>query len=238
LSEALRFHDKDENIEFHGLRPGSNAAWGSVFYGQGGGIDEHKTDLLRYFQMVDRGLHEFLRNERAPLFLASVEYLWPIYHAANTYPHLQKAGIAGNPDHATTEKLFEESWKLAAPLFRQPRLNALAKYAKTAGTGYTTEDPETVLLAAHQGLVDTLFLDRDAEWYGSFDPVTGSLTLSNPLPSSEEELLNQAAILTLRHGGKVWSCPPRETPRSLPIAAMLRAPMMLRRAVHPEAATV
>jgi hypothetical protein len=229
LAEALRIRDRDETMTFHGMRPGGGAGWGSVFYGQGGDFEQHKPDLLRYFQLVDRGLHEFLRNERAPLFLASVEYLWPIYRQANTYPQLQTAGIPGNPDHLPIEKLHEEVWKRAAPVFREPRLAALARYAQAAGTGHTTESLEDMLLAAHQGLVETFFLDREAEWYGVFDEITGSVTLSNPQPSCEEELLNLAAIYTLRHGGKVWMCPPRETPRSIPVAAILRAPLVMRR---------
>jgi hypothetical protein len=235
LAEALRFDDRQEAIDFHGLRPGNNAGWGSVFYGNGGGFDEHKTDLLRYFQLVDRGLHEFLRNEKAPLFLAAVEYLWPIYHEANTYKYLQNVGLPGNPDHRPVEKMHEDVWKLAGPLFRQPRLTAMANYAKIAGTGRTVEGLEDLLLAAHQGLVDTLFFDRSAEWYGAFDEITGSQTRSNPQPSTEEDMVNLAAVYTLRHGGKVWPCPAGEAPRALPLAAILRAPLEVMR---PEPALV
>ena len=211
---------------FHGMRPGGPVAGASVFYGQGGGgSDEHKTDLLRYFQMIDRGLHEFLRKERAPLFLAGVEYLWPIYREANTYPHLQPTGLPGNPDHTSDEKLHQEAWKLAVPLFRLPRLDALAEFARIAGTGFTCESLEDVLYAAHQGQVGTLFLDNAAEWHGTFDADAGGLKVSNAHSSTDEDLLNLAAVYTLRHGGRVWLCSRTEMPRSLPAAAVLRSPL-------------
>ncbi len=85
LAEALLTHDTDEPLTFH-TRPTSGGTWGAIFSGHGVGIDDAKDDLLRYFQKIDRGLHDVLRAERWPLVLAGVGYLQPIYRQANTYP--------------------------------------------------------------------------------------------------------------------------------------------------------
>jgi hypothetical protein len=82
LAEALRTHDRDEVLTFH-TRPTSGGSWGAIFEGHGVGIDDEKDDLLRYFQQIDRGLHYVLREERAPLVLAAVDYLQPIYREAS-----------------------------------------------------------------------------------------------------------------------------------------------------------
>jgi hypothetical protein len=71
LAETLRTHDKDEVLTFHS-RPTSGGSWGAIFEGHGVGTDDAKDDLRRYFQSIDRGLHEVLREEQAPLIVAAV----------------------------------------------------------------------------------------------------------------------------------------------------------------------
>jgi hypothetical protein len=44
---------------------------GTHFHGLGASADDEKGGLLRYFRAIDRGLHEMLREERAPLMLAA-----------------------------------------------------------------------------------------------------------------------------------------------------------------------
>ncbi len=58
---------------FSGSQPGA-------FHGQGSpDRDQHQEAILQYFHVVDAALHEKLRNQKAPLVLAGVEYLHPIY---------------------------------------------------------------------------------------------------------------------------------------------------------------
>ncbi|MFM6517075.1 MAG: hypothetical protein ACKPIC_10825 [Microcystis panniformis] len=40
--------------------------------------------MLNFCYAVDTALHETLREEKAPLILAGVDYLLPIYQKANT----------------------------------------------------------------------------------------------------------------------------------------------------------
>src|SRR4029078_9485137 len=53
--------------------------------------------LLDFFQSVDRAVVPALRGQRAPLVLAAVEYLHPLYAQVNSYPRLLPDGIRGNP---------------------------------------------------------------------------------------------------------------------------------------------
>jgi len=45
--------------------------------------------------------------KKAPLVLAGVEYLFPIYQEANTYPDLVEEGITGNPENLKPEELHD-----------------------------------------------------------------------------------------------------------------------------------
>jgi hypothetical protein len=153
--EALWSHDRDEPLEFHTHPALGFGRRGAIFHGQGVGVDDAKDDLHSYFRKVDRGLHAVLRDERAPLVLAGVKYLWPIYRAANTYPHLLAEGVAGNPDRLSVARLHQRALPLVTPLLAAPREAAAALYACLAGTGRTANDPAEVVTAGEQGRVET-----------------------------------------------------------------------------------
>jgi hypothetical protein len=224
LAEALRFHDRDEPLRFHG-RPTSSGGWGAIFSGQGVGIDDHKDDLLRYFQQIDRGLHELLREAKAPLVLASVEYLWPIYRQANTYPHLLDQGVGGNPDRLSAQELHGRAWAVVGPAFQKARDSAAAQYDQLSGTGRTANDLAEVVGAAVQGKVETLFVARDVERWGTFDAAAGSLVIHDRQQVGDEDLLNLAALHTLQHRGTVYAVDGREVPGHTPVAAIFWLPM-------------
>lgn len=82
LTDALPSDDHQASLQLHisGSLGGMSGDSSATFHGQGGGSDESaKNELLRYFHLVADGLTEFLQGEQAPLVLAGVEYLLPIY---------------------------------------------------------------------------------------------------------------------------------------------------------------
>lgn len=212
LAQAMQFHDRDEPLMFHTRPAGGAGSWGAIFHGQGVGIDDHKDDLLRYFQQIDRGLHELLRDEHAPLVLAAVEYLWPIYHKANTYSHLLQRGVAGNPDHWSDQKLHDQAWAIVGPHFQKAQEEAAALYVRLAGTGRVARSLEELVRAAHQGQIEILFVAADKERWGTLDVREGTVRLDEGPKPGNEDLLNLAAINTLAHGGTVYVVPPRTVP--------------------------
>jgi len=219
LEEALRFHDRDEPLIFHTHPSLGFGRWGAIFHGHGVGIDDVKKDLHLYFQKIDRGLHEMLREERAPVVLASVEYLWPLYREVNTYAHLLEGGIAGCPDHLTPQELHDRAWPLVQPVFQARRHQALALYARLEDMGGATDDLGNVIVAAQQGKVEMLLATRGSDCWGTFDPVSGTVTVHDTRLSGDVELVNLAARYTLLHKGTVHLIPPEE----VPLGAMLPA---------------
>jgi hypothetical protein len=204
LAQALRFHDRDEPLVFHSQPSLKLGRWGAIFSGQGVGIDDHKDDLLLYFRQIDRGLHHVLRDAQAPLVLASVDYLWPIYHEANTYAHLLEHGVPGNPDHLSESELHEKAWAVVKPAFEKAEAEAVAQYAQLAGTGRTSNDLPEIVRAAYGGHVAVLFVGRGRRRPGVFDPASGAVQLHETPGPQDEDLLNCAAIHTLLHAGLVY----------------------------------
>jgi hypothetical protein len=224
LAEALRVHDRDEPLLFHthpGLALGRR---GAIFHGHGVGIDDAKDDLLNYFRQIDRGLHQLLRGEGAPLVLASVEYLWPLYRQANTYPHLLEGGVRGNPEPLSARALHDRAWALVGPHFSAAQRHAADLYARLAGTGRTFSDPAEAAAAAYRGQVQVLLLADGPECPGAFDPQAGTAAAHEPARPGDEDLLNLAAVWALRHGGAVHVVPPEAVPSGGPVAGVYWLP--------------
>lgn len=221
LAEALRFHDRDEPLEYHTIKVGGH--WSAMFHGQGVGIDTVKDDLLLYFQKIDRGLHEYL-PDKAPLILAGVEYLWPIYRKANRHSRLLEHGIAGNTEQWSARQLHEKALALIREGFETPVHNVRNQYAALAGTGRTCKEPDETVRAACHGRLETLLVALDREAWGRWNADSDEVVVHAQPLNGDEDLLNLAAINASAHGAKVFVVPAREMPGANTIAGIYWLP--------------
>jgi hypothetical protein len=226
LAEALLSHEAKEPFSFFGRRAGEGAgSWGGIFHGHGVGIDDSKDELLHYFQKIDRGLHPLLREEKAPLVLAAVDYLQPIYRLANTYPHLLERGIAGNPDQLSGKELHDGVWPMVKPLFADAQQRAAAQYRQLAGTGHASGDLEAVVAGAYEGRVETLFVALGRQVPGVFDPSKGRIEQHEQTLFGDVDLLDLAAAHTLMHERTVYAVAPEQVPSGTDVAAIFCLPL-------------
>lgn len=227
LDEAIPSDDHQESLQLHtsgsiGGKTGDNSV---TFHGQGGGSDESaKNDLLRYFHLVDDGLREFLQEGRAPLVLAGVEYLLPIYKEANTYPTLIDKVIRGNPDLLSGEDLHKSAWDILEPLFQTAQNEAVALYQQLAGQASerVADTLEKIVPAAYHGQVETLFVAVGVQQSGVFNPATNEIKLHDQPEPGDEYLLDLAAVQTYLKGGTVYVVEPEKVPGGTYAAAVLR----------------
>jgi hypothetical protein len=199
----------------------------AVMHGQGeDNTSDTKERLLRCFHRIDRGLQERLREERAPLVLAGVEYLLPIYRRANTYAHVLDQGVAGNPDTWGMETFHQRSWEVVAPYFLLLQEVAAARYRQYASTKYVStlasSDIKAIVPAAYAGRIGILFVAVDRHLWGSFDPRTKMVSVHQQAACGDEELLDLAAMQTLLHGGAVYAVEQRHVPGETLAAALFR----------------
>ncbi|MEA1970712.1 MAG: hypothetical protein U9N37_03715, partial [Thermodesulfobacteriota bacterium] len=204
LAEALNFDDFEKHIQRHT------------------GTEDMKANILQYFQQVDRGLHELLRDKKAPLIFAGVDYLFPIYKEANTYPHLAEREISGNPKGLNADMLLDSARPVVEALLKAKRANALAQYRQDAGTGLTSSNVREVVRAAFHGRVGMLFVSVGVQQWGTFDSVTDEVILDKDANSTNEDLLDLAAIQTIMNGGTVYAMDHGEMPEDSSLAAIFR----------------
>jgi hypothetical protein len=157
LAEALPFEQFEKQLQFHTGTTSSRTERAGVFHGHDP-RDDDKDKILRWFHKIDAELSRLLAEERAPVVLAGVEFLFSLYEEANSYPHLLKEGVKGNPDELKPSELHEKAWPVVQPIFSQAQHKAASQYEKLCGSGGATTDVKEALLAAHHGRVDTLFV--------------------------------------------------------------------------------
>ena len=145
LEEALRLDTPEKQIQWPARPQGGTGKSGPVFHGHGGGPDDPKENIFHYLRQVDKGLHDLIGNDNAPLVLAAVEYLFPIYKEANTYAHLLEQGIPGNPEGLTAQQLHAQAWTVIEPHFQKAQQDAASQYDRLAGTGRTSKDLEAIV---------------------------------------------------------------------------------------------
>jgi hypothetical protein len=212
LDEALQYDDPQRQLQFHTGAPAAGGRRAAIFHGGGGGVDDAKDNVLRFFQLVDKGLRPILRGDRVPLILAAVEFLHPLYRQATTHGHVMDVGLRGNPDDLTAQELHSMVLPRVEAYFGQEREAATARYHQLAGTGRTGRDLAEVLIAAHAGRVDTLFVAVGRQRWGSVDFETGLVRLQDQAGAGVEDLLNVAAVHVLASGGAVFAVPSEEVP--------------------------
>jgi hypothetical protein len=208
IADALQTHDRDEPLTLHSFRRGGGAgAAEAIFHGHGVGIDDHKDDLVRYFRAVDHAVWNVLRDETAPLLLAGVRYLFPLYAQANSYPHLHAEGVPGNPDRSPRGDLHRAAWSLAAPLFTDRAAEAAELFRRLEGTDRAVTGVTDLIAAAREGGLASLFVTPGAEAWGRVGP-EGRMDLRTAYAPGDDELYNVAAVHVLRHGGSVYQVDP------------------------------
>lgn len=221
LAETLRHDDQGRPIQFH-TRTDSSGQRGAIFFGHGAGSEEDKKNILRYFRQIDAGLRDILRDEQAPLVLAGVDYLLPLYHEANRYRHLLDRGITGNPEELAAEELHRQAWDIVRLDFEQAEQAAAARYAQLAGSERASNDLTTIVSAAYHARIDVLFVASGTHHWGRYNPAGDTVHAHETAEPGDEDLLDFAALHTLLNGGTVYAVEPDQVPGQALLAAVFR----------------
>lgn len=221
LAEALQYDEPEKQVRFHrGTPRGGDRS--SMISGHGADLENNKENILKYFRQIDKGLRDLLRDERVPLVLAGVDYLFPIYKEVNTYTHLMDEGITGNPRGMSLEQLHRQALSIVHPYFQKNENDAIAQYRQSSGTGLTSKDIKEIVQAAYHGRVGVLFITKGYKQWGIFDPRSNEVHLQRKMEAGSEGILDLAAIQTFLNGGAVFVLPPEKMPDEAPLSAVFR----------------
>ncbi|MBK1986039.1 hypothetical protein A0J48_000475 [Sphaerospermopsis aphanizomenoides BCCUSP55] len=228
MAETLLEDELQKGVQHRIGRPrgGATAAQhpGSV-HGQGSpDREKHEEEILQFCYAIDEALHEKLKEEKAPLVLAGVEFLLPIYQAANTYSQLLPESINGNPEIINLEQLHDEAWRIVAPSFQEDKRTAIKLYQQLfgEGTGKATNEIKEIIPASYYQRIDSLFVSVSEQKWGKFDLENTTVELHTKPEPDDEDMLDFSAVQTLLNGGRVYTLESEEMPNGSKVAAIFR----------------
>jgi hypothetical protein len=222
LSEALKYDDPEKQLQFHTRTPAAGGERAAMFHGHGVGKDDAKDNILRFFHLLDLGLYALIGKENAPLVLAGVDYLFPIYREANSYPHLVEDGISGNPESLKPESLHDQAWEIVEPQFHKAQQEAISRYRQFAGRERASNRISEIVPGAYDGRIDILLAAVGTQQWGVFDSKMRQVHLHHEPEPGDEDLLDFAAVHTYLNGGTVYALKSEEMPDKTPLAAIFR----------------
>lgn len=215
-----RISEKDASTVRVGTGSGTG---GANFHGMAGGNPDTKDNIAVYFEAVDDVLFDqIFHNENAPLLLAGVDYLLPIYRSACDYHNVCKEAITGNYEHEPLPGLYAKAREMMEQFFAKPLDKALTIFANQSATELTSSIVDDVIPAAFYGRISHLFARKNEQAWDEFDEANAELKLHNEQQENSEDLLDLALIKTLRNGGEVYLLDEQQMPAPSNLAAVFR----------------
>jgi hypothetical protein len=112
------------------------------------------------------------------------------------------------PGHLGQNEMYQQSLELVRSVTTGPTRHALERFDKQIGTGHASTDAQEIVLAASTGRVEQLFLLENGAVASAIE--------------GGADLLDTAAVQTLRHGGDVHTLLQASMPSDGPICAIFR----------------
>ncbi|MEC9372623.1 MAG: hypothetical protein VYC34_02220 [Planctomycetota bacterium] len=226
MQEALRFKEFETHQQHHVAdRPAGGRT--ALFHGHGVGVDDDLTDVEDFFRQVDGPLLATLGEERRrPLVLACVERHAPVFRRVSDHPNVLDGVVEGNPEMWGPDELRQRAWPIVEPEFKRRQAEDRGGIEDLSGSDRRSDVLLEVLPAALSGRVDALFIDRSAVRWGRLDRESQSVEPSRERRPGDVDLLNEAAVATAQHDGRVYFVPEQDLPAGIesgdPLAAALR----------------
>ncbi len=213
--DALRFDDQEKTLQHHS----GNGEGNAMFHGQGGAKDVATENLQRYLRVVDKGINSLLARENAPVLLAGDKNVVGEFRNISRIKLIMDDAITGNMEYLPMAEVHEMSKDIMMPYFNKQLKNAHERYRQVVGTGLSSTAIDDVVLAGRMEKIDTLFINAEAEAYGNihFD----KLKVDVHTDGTGTELINDAAVQTILHGGNVYMMN-GDMPENKQVAALYR----------------
>ncbi|MCX2720764.1 baeRF7 domain-containing protein [Lentiprolixibacter aurantiacus] len=219
LEEVVGYDYQQKTLQFRSGQAGY--AQGS-FHGHGEGKDDEKIELIKFFKEIDKGVRKLLGESNAPLIVAGVSRWHSLYKEVNSYPNLYKEALWGDPEFKDVGTLQQEAWELVAPYFKATLDAKIRAYRENVHRSNTSHQIADILRAVKDGRVDTLFIQKGTDEFGTYSE-KGCIILDSEKTKKNISIYNRMARDTFLKGGKVYILDKGHMPYSKrPINALFR----------------
>ena len=189
--------------------------------------DYDDVEFEKFLQGVAKAVEGELAGTGSPLIVIADPRTVGWFKKALDYPHLV-GDVQKNPQDYDLKGLHDAAWELVRPHLNKDRDEGLERLEGRLASGDepATNEIGTLVRAAVEGRVDTLFLarhaDGEARLWGTYDPQTREIAPADGPKEGAQDLVNLAAVETMRNGGNVEVMPEGKVQALGEAAAILR----------------
>ncbi|MDX1673142.1 MAG: hypothetical protein R3211_12455, partial [Balneolaceae bacterium] len=209
MEEYRQYNEYEKSLS---SGPGGTAPGGGGFHGWGD-VEFDQKEVESFLIRVETGVTDVMKRRNDPLILAGIDQAVALYQKANHYDRLLDSVIDGNPDPKKDEQLRDEAWEIIQDYFLQNMYEDMKRYANLIGSDRQSDNLTQIVESAYYGKVDTLFIPIGERSWGWFDKERDVVHHSAKRSGGEHDLINAAAIMTLKNGGDVYALPKDEMPQ-------------------------
>ncbi len=222
MTDFLDYTSVEPHAQVHTGSRAARERKGAVYTGQGGKPDATNDDIAAFYREIDVVVSRYLSSDNRPLILACVKDRGPMYREVNSYKHLVDQQITGGAEELSPHQLWQKAWPIVERHLDGLRDKALEKYRAHADTSKTSAEMQAILMAAHEGRIDSLIVNENASIPGEFNPVNQSIDYQSAGKDFDHDLVELAIAQCIRHRGDVYSVSGEQMPGAAPLVATLR----------------
>ena len=206
------------------LPPELQAELDSRLAAEGPPDEARKELLLGDPHRVADAVRAAIGADESPIILAAEPNATGHFTKVAGLRQLYPETLALNPFSFSEAELRDKAVELIRPLLDSECDSVIDLANARLGTAEPTVSLrlEEVLTAAKEGRVDAVIVDRDGVLWGRFEPEQEQVVAHGSQAAGDEDLLNVAAVLALRQGGRAFAIERSRIPRQSPVVATLR----------------
>jgi len=201
--------------------PSSGSSKG-VMFGTGAGLEDHDEFLAHFFRQIDRALGETLREKSEPVVLAGVDHVLALYRSLTRYPNIVEDAVQGAPNSLKGGEMHARALAAIEKRYERKVERAIEEYQRNVGGRLAIHGVKDVVMAAHDGRIRILLVSDSIERMGRVDEMAHAVKVRSDGAPEEEDLLNDASVQAILHGGQVLVAPNSKMPNGSGLAAVLR----------------
>lgn len=185
--------------------------------------DVRKELLVSSPRYIGTAVRAAIGEDPAPIVLVADPSVGGAFLQEVSMRQLHPEPLHLNPFALSDEELHARVLEIMEPSLGAELDEMIEKVNARLGTAEPTVAIrlEEILTAGREGRVDAVLVATDETLWGRVKP-DGSVVAHGTAGVDDEDLVNLAALLTLRQGGRAFACPRERIPRQSPAVATLR----------------
>jgi hypothetical protein len=182
-------------------------------------VPDSQGRIARILHRVVPPVEPLIKRSPAPVIVAAPPEVQVHFREIAGWRGIQSDGITENPDALSEAELHRGAYALVEPKLAEARAAAVDRLNALLPAGKATTKPEEIVKAARY---DTPFLTGDDHLWGWFDESEDRVAAHGSAADGDIDILDFAALMTLRQGGSVMLVAREALPPPGLSAAILR----------------